>query len=244
MANQNDIDSASVQIAELVDKARADILTDLYNIRRATTLGAFIDIVSTIDIEGTLKKKLQKATAIYANAHRGVLESTISFAQIEGKILSGFISLNEQLFDNSIIRVISGHIRTQIVKGVQAGLPVSDIIDSVIDASISNAQMRTLVNTTLNTYSRQVTLEMMNESPNNTLYQYIGPIDGRTREVCLRMGTSGKQTQNEIIKAFGRSVLIDGGGYNCRHKWQSVSEFGVSKNIYNPKKAEELLSGN
>ena len=51
MADQNQIDSASESIASLVDKAKADLLTDLYNIRRSMTLGAFIEIVSTIDIE-------------------------------------------------------------------------------------------------------------------------------------------------------------------------------------------------
>ena len=152
MPLQNDIDSAAEQIALLVDRAKADLLTDLYNIKRSMTLGAFIEIISTIDIEGTLKSKLKKATSIYANAHRGVLESTIGFAKVEGRLLTGFATLNEQLFDSSVIRTISGHIRTQIVKGVQAGLSITEIVGSVTNASISNAQMQTLVNTSLNTY--------------------------------------------------------------------------------------------
>ena len=227
MAYQNAIDAASEQIARIVDTAKAELLTDLYNIKRATTLGAFVEIVSTMDIEGTLKKKLLKATSIYANAHRGVLESTIGFADIDSKLLTGFATLNEQLFDNSIIRTISGHIRTQVVKGVQAGLSVAEIVANVTNASMSNAQMQTLVNTTLNTYSRQVTNQMMEIAPNNTKYVYIGPVDDRTRDECLEQIAEGEMTEAGILQKFGEAVLVDGGGFNCRHKWEIASEEGI-----------------
>ena len=239
MADQGQIDIASEEIVRLVDKARAEILTDLYNIKRTVTLGTFIEIVSTIDIEGTLKSKLQKATSVYANAHRGVLESTIGFAKVDSKILTGLASLNEQLFDNSIIRSISGHIRTQIVKGVQAGLPISDIIDGVINASVSNAQMQTLVNTTLNTYSRQVTNQMMTNVPSNTKYVYIGPVDDRTRDECLDMASAGALTEAQIISQFGSAPLSDGGGFNCRHKWEIASEEGTT--FHEPEAAKERV---
>ena len=240
MADQDQIDKASEQIVRIVDQARADILTDLYNIKRTMTLGAFIEIVSTIDIEGTLKKKVQKATAVYANAHRNVLESTIGFAKVESNILTGLATLNEQLFDNSIIRVISGHIRTQIVKGVQAGLPVTDIIDGVINASVSNAQMQTLVNTTLNTYSRQVTNQMMANAPKNTKYVYIGPVDDRTRDECLDMASVGELTESQIISQFGEAPLTDGGGFNCRHKWERASEEGTT--FHEPEAAKKRIA--
>ena len=50
MSLQNDIDSASEEIIALVEKARLDLLTDLYNIKRTMTLGSFNEIVSTIDL--------------------------------------------------------------------------------------------------------------------------------------------------------------------------------------------------
>jgi len=228
MPLQNNIDSASEQIATLVDKAKTDLLTDLYNIKRTMTLGEFIEIVSTIDIEGTLKSKLQKATSVFANAHRGVLESTIGFANIDSRLLTGFATLNEQLFDSSIIRTISGHIRTQVVKGVQAGLSITEIVASVTDASISNAQMQTLVNTSLNTYSRQVTNQMMDIAPSNTKYVYIGPVDEKTRDECLQMASAGRLTLDQIKSQFGEAVLVDGGGFNCRHKWEIASEEGTT----------------
>ena len=226
MADQNEIDKTSEQIVKLVDKARADVLKQLYDIRRAYTLGAFTDLMLTIDLEGTLKNKLKNALSVYANAHRGVLETTIGFSEIDPKALTSLAKLNEQLFDNSIIRTISGNMRNKLVSGVQAGLTLTEITESVISSSISNAQMETLINTTLNTYSRQVTNQMMKNAPNNTKYVYVGPVDSVTRDECLDMAGAGELTLDQIISQFGEAPLVDGGGFNCRHKWEIASTEG------------------
>ena len=63
MADQDNIDKASEQIAELVDKARAELVVSLYTIgKNVEDVNAFIDTLIAMDIEGTLKSKLQKAT--------------------------------------------------------------------------------------------------------------------------------------------------------------------------------------
>ena len=144
MANQNNIDRSSEQIANLVDKARAEIVQSLYLIgKEIGDVTEFAESLLTIDIEGSLKSKLQKATSIYANAHRNVLETTIGFADVNPRALATFATLNEQLFDNAIIRTISGNIRTQVVRGLQAGMTALEITEGVDSSSISNAQMQT-----------------------------------------------------------------------------------------------------
>ena len=216
MADQNQIDRASEQIADLVDRARAELVGSLYALGKDIKDPVlFSEALLDIDIEGTLKSKLKKATSVYANAHRGVLESTIGFAEINPKALSTFATLNEQLFDDSVIRTISGHIRTQVSKGLQVGLTAQQITEGVINSSISNAQIQTLVNTTLNTYSRQVTNQMMKNAPATTKYVYVGPVDDRTRDECLDMAAEGEITESEILTKFGEAVLADGGGFNC-----------------------------
>ena len=227
MADQNQIDRASEQLADLVDRARAELVGSLYALGKDIKDPVlFSEALLDIDIEGTLKSKLKKATSVYANAHRGVLESTIGFAEINPKALSTFATLNEQLFDDSVIRTISGHIRTQVSKGLQVGLTAQQITEGVINSSISNAQIQTLVNTTLNTYSRQVTNQMMKNAPATTKYVYVGPVDDRTRDECLDMAAEGEITESEILTKFGEAVLADGGGFNCRHKWEIASTEG------------------
>ena len=227
MADQNQIDRASEQIADLVDRARAELVGSLYALGKDIKDPVlFSEALLDIDIEGTLKSKLKKATSVYANAHRGVLESTIGFAEINPKALSTFATLNEQLFDDSVIRTISGHIRTQVSKGLQVGLTAKQITKGVINSSISNAQIQTLVNTTLNTYSRQVTNQMMKNAPATTKYVYVGPVDNRTRIECLDYASAGEITEAEIIGNGWTASLIDGGGFNCRHKWEIASTEG------------------
>ena len=229
MADQNQIDRASEQIADLVDRARAELVGSLYALGKDIKDPVlFSEALLDIDIEGTLKSKLKKATSVYANAHRGVLESTIGFAEINPKALSTFATLNEQLFDDSVIRTISGHIRTQVSKGLQVGLTAQQITEGVINSSISNAQIQTLVNTTLNTYSRQVTNQMMKNAPATTKYVYVGPVDDRTRDECLEMAAEGELTEAQIIgNGWGESLVSGGGtGFNCRHKWEIASTEG------------------
>ena len=227
MANQQNIDIASEQIARIVDTAKAELVASLVGIgTQIDDVSAFIDTLLAMDIEGTLRSKLVKATSIYADAHRGVLESTIGFADIDGKGLSTFARLNEELFDSAIIRNIASNIKTQVAQGIQVGLSAKQIIEKVGQSSISTAQMQTVITTTLNTYSRMVTNQMMGVAPKNTKYVYIGPVDDRTRDECLEQIAEGEMTHSEIISKFGEAVLEDGGGFNCRHKWEIASTEG------------------
>ena len=228
MANQQAIDSSAEQIANLVDKAREELINDLYRLGvNVDNVPAFVSAILDLDVEGTLKAKLKKATSVYANAHRGVLESTIGFAEVSAETLTSFISLNEQVFDNAVINNISSHIRNEVVKGIQAGLNPSQIIQNVASSSISNSQMQTLVNTTLNSYSRTISNSMMEVAPKNTKYVYIGPSDEKTRDICLRQISAGRKTLAQIKSIFGEKVLVEGGGFNCRHKWEIASDEGI-----------------
>ncbi len=234
MANQANIDSASELIAELIDKAKEELINDLYNLGiNVNNIPAFADALLNLDLEGTFKAKLTNATSIYANAHRNVLETTTSFANINPANLTSFLSLNEQVFDSVIVNNIASHIRNQVVKGIQAGLSPEAILQNVTSASISNSQMQTLITTTLNDYSRSVTMAMMDEAPDDTLYHYIGPVDDKTRKKCLEMASEGRITRKQIEKAYDKDVLVEGGGFNCRHKWEvagrRTSEFHFKK---------------
>ena len=240
MANQQNIDKAAVFISGIVDRAKEELINDLYNLGlNIDNIPAFVNAILDLDVEGTLRAKLTNATSAYANAHRNVLETTTNFADINPANLTSFLRLNEQVFNSNITNNIASHIRNEVVKGVQAGLSVDDIITSVTNSSISNSQMQTLVNTTLNSYSRSITTAMMEEAPDDTLYHYIGPVDGKTRDICLRMASEGRVTRSQIEKTYGREVLIDGGGFNCIHKWEragrETSEFTF------PEQAKEKL---
>ena len=88
-----------------------------------------------------------------------------------------------------------------------------------VQSNLSSKQIETLIDTSLSTFERNVTTEMMNEMPDDTLYVYAGPLDGKTRDICVSQIEAGELTKDEIIQFFGPNVLHVGGGFNCRHRW-------------------------
>ena len=145
------------------------------------------------------------------------------------------IEMNEEVWD-SYLPYLSAQVQQQLALGSFTGLTAQEVVANITDATLSPAQVQTLITTSLNNYSRSITASIMEEEPDDTLYWYIGPVDGRTRDICLQQVASGKLTQKEIINNFGSSVLTYGGGYNCRHKWEVA---GKKSEFTNPKEAGE-----
>lgn len=88
-----------------------------------------------------------------------------------------------------------------------------------IHGNLSEGQLNTLIDTSLSVYERDVTSAMMAEMPEDTLYIYSGPLDEKTREICVQQIGAGELTESQIISTFGSDVLQVGGGFNCRHRW-------------------------
>ena len=226
MANQKDIDKTALAIAEIIDKAKIELIDDVYKIVGKLDTALLIETLKTLDVATILNNKVSKALSAYTIAHQKVLESTVAFAGVNESVLLGLVELNQGIFNESVIRTTASQIKAKIASGVVAGTKPLQIAEAVTSASISNAQVQTLVNTSLNVYSRTVTNEMMNEAPKETKYVYEGAADDRTRDECWDMISAGRLTQEEIISQFGAAVLTDGGCFNCRHKWEIASEVG------------------
>ena len=152
--------------------------------------------------------------------------------------IQALILLDEEVLDTYLL-YLSAQVQQQVELGSSLGLTTEQVVLNIEVAALTAANFETFVTTSLNDYSRAVTYGIMQEEPDDTLYWYIGPADGKTRDICLQQISAGKLTQKEIISNFGVSVLRRGGGYNCRHKWEvagTVSEF------YESKDAEKLKS--
>ena len=148
------------------------------------------------------------------------------------------ILLNEEVWD-AYIPYLSAQVQQQATLGAFTGLTSEQIVSNIESVALSASQVETLVTTSLNNYSRAVTYGVMQEEPADTLYWYIGPVDGKTRDICMRYTSIGKVTQKEIQKLDnGEYSLVYGGGYNCRHKWEIAlqDKFG-----HNPEGAKKLI---
>ena len=120
------------------------------------------------------------------------------------------IEMNEDVWD-SYLPYLSAQVQQQLALGSFTGLTAQEVVANITDATLSPAQVQTLITTSLNNYSRSITTSIMEEEPDDTLYWYIGPVDGRTRDICLQQVASGKLTQKEILNNL---VFVD-----CGYIW-------------------------
>lgn len=120
---------------------------------------------------------------------------------------------------------IAAQLWRTVLDGVLGVRPVDDLIadiEDIIDGSAAEA--RTLYDTAVSTYSRQVDQMGATGKPDE-LFLYVGPTDAKTRQFCKDI--VGKVfTRSEIDEMDNGqlpNVMLTGGGYNCRHTWKRVS---------------------
>jgi hypothetical protein len=103
---------------------------------------------------------------------------------------------------------------------------VDDLVDDVADAfDVTARQARTLYDTALSIYSRQVDQLQTTGDPDELFY-YAGPLDTKTRKFCRdRVGKVFTRAQLESAdNGQLPNPLLTGGGYNCRHQPKRVSK--------------------
>ena len=89
----------------------------------------------------------------------------------------------------SYLPYLAAQIKQEIAFGVFAGLSEEEVLANITTKALTGDQLETVIATALANYSRSVTYGVMQQEPDDTLYAYIGPIDGRTRNQCLKMGS-------------------------------------------------------
>lgn len=103
---------------------------------------------------------------------------------------------------------------------------VHDLVDDVEDVfDVTDKQARTLYDTAISIFSRQVDQLHTTGEPDELFY-YAGPLDTKTRKFCRdRVGRVFTRTALETAdNGQLPNPLLTGGGYNCRHQPKRVSK--------------------
>jgi|15BtaG_2_1085339.scaffolds.fasta_scaffold02528_1 hypothetical protein len=179
--------------------------------------------------------KMQAAIGRFMSSMDLLLDETIMFAGISESKLRAL----RNMFQSSITTYIGSlgdTIRSSLASGVSRGLDLKSIRKLVKrNISLLPSATERMISTTMATFSRAVTSAMLEENPNQRLI-YIGPLDEKTRPICIEMLSSGTMTATQIESAYP-GALTDGGGINCRHKWgKGVIDKGKSKRASGMKK--------
>jgi len=125
---------------------------------------------------------------------------------------------------------LGSKVRLSLVQGVLNDMPKKRLREMLLrDLSTKPYQIDTIITTSMATYSRSLTLLQLEDKPEEKLI-YTGPLDSKTRPVCIRMLKEGGLTQSQIDAKYP-GALRDGGGFNCRHQWQSLSPKTQDKEV-------------
>lgn len=126
---------------------------------------------------------------------------------------------------------ISHAIWRTVAYGLITQRPASQLLQDLADAiDVEIAEARTLYDTTVNVFARQIEASKSREGD---VYAYMGPADIKTRPFCHQH--VGKVYTKDEIDAMENgqlpNVFLTGGGYNCRHQWIAVSKVSELRDL-------------
>jgi hypothetical protein len=117
------------------------------------------------------------------------------------------------------------------VDGVIASRDMSSLVDEIEAVTeVSARQARTVYDTAVSTYSRQVDQLGISPEPGDK-FLYVGPDDTATRPFCRRfVGQVRTRAElDDIDNGQLPNTLLTAGGWNCRHKWFYLADLEPSE---------------
>ena len=184
-----------------------------------------LDLISQRDFKKVIlsdpefKQSYNNLNKLYTKA----LKNIDKFADISPQALLAITKVNQSTFFDKMAIDIATALKGNITNGILGGLSQQQIIKNIE------------VTTALNNYSASINSLMADQLPANVAYVYTGPVDKKTRPICLQFMSSGQLTREQIedIKPNG---FIERGGYNCRHQWRL---FTKQVQMFNPAAAKK-----
>ncbi len=234
-----DKDQIAQQFAQALQKAQAQMVEDILDLKQSLTRDEFISLISTLDVDDYIFNQIgmQNDLNQYIASYESVLLGMEATGQVTEETLQALVRLDEATFREQI-NLIGQKAIDEAVKGIIGGKTEREIAQSMIDVGFERYEAETLANTALNTFERNVTSQMTAFDPADATYVYQGPIDQKTRDICLKMMASGSMTKEEIQSQYP-GAFVDGGGFNCRHRW--ARETSVSRKLTDPQQAEKFI---
>ena len=225
MALADTIDSAVADFQASLEEAQEEFLTDVQELREEdnSNLEEVLAVIAGISIVDYWMQDLgmQKAVNRLMASFDTLLDDAVFFGAVTE---SQLISLRD-VQQSAMVRFtedIGSKVRLSLVQGVLQNQNRDQIRRALLqDLDVRPYQVETIIETSMATYSRSLTLLQLQDSPDQKLI-YTGPLDSKTRPVCIRMLKEPSLTQ-EQIEAKYPGALRDGGGFNCRHEWQPLS---------------------
>ena len=172
------------QFAQALQKAQAQMVEDILDLKQSLTRDEFISLISTLDVDDYIFNQIgmQNDLNKYIASYEGVLLGMEATGQVTEETLQALVRLDEATFRKQI-STMGEKVIDEAVKGVIGGKTEREIAQSMISVGFEQYEAETLANTALNTFERNVTSQMTAFDPEDATYVYQGPIDEKTRDI-------------------------------------------------------------
>ena len=224
MPLSNTIDKAIADFEDQLEQSQDLFIEDIEALRdEGLSTEEILAVLAGISMVDYWLQDVQMQQAV--NRLMVSFDTLLDDAVFFGKVSETQLIALRNMQQSSILKYaddIGERVRLSLVQGVLQKKSKSQLKRMLMqDLSIKPYQVDTIVSTSMATYSRSLTLLQLEDSPKQKLI-YQGPMDSKTRPVCIRMLKEGGMTQSQVESKYP-GALRDGGGFNCRHQWVALS---------------------
>tara|TARA_R100000655_G_scaffold10480_1_gene25128 strand:- start:780 stop:1451 length:672 start_codon:yes stop_codon:yes gene_type:complete len=218
------IDQAVNSYENSIDDAINGFQQDVENLQEeGLSTVEILGIIAAIDFTTYFIEDLRFSTAVnsFMATTEDILSDLPSFGNPREIQLVALQTLQRQSIEG-VTRNVTNMMRNAMIAGLNSGLTGDRLKETMQTAvTVNIPRIQNVIGTMLGDYRRAVIGAMAVDLPKDTLYEYIGPDDEKTRPVCRTYLSSDPLNVSEI-----RSVKADGfehgGGVNCRHYWSPI----------------------
>jgi len=121
----------------------------------------------------------------------------------------------------------ANELKTAMFRGLLTGQGAASIMEGLTETygvgrALSSKQQVALLNDSFARFTRTTTAKLFEDVPEQK-FEYIGPDDEVTRDVCAEtLALQGEGLTADEIESITPVSFADGGGFNCRHEWIPV----------------------
>ena len=121
----------------------------------------------------------------------------------------------------------ANELKTAMFRGLLTGQSAASIMEGLTETygvgrALSSKQQVALLNDSFARFTRTTTAKLFEDVPEQK-FEYIGPDDEVTRDVCAEtLALQGEGLTADEIESITPVSFADGGGFNCRHEWIPV----------------------
>jgi hypothetical protein len=83
MPDQDKINDVTIQIVDIIAKAKLEVTKDLLKLKDTVTPDEFVIALNKMDLKAILDAKISKAKELYISHHKTILEETIPFGDLD-----------------------------------------------------------------------------------------------------------------------------------------------------------------